>query len=229
MSQLSKEWWKIKFPWLDETRRSLGAESETVLWVAQEATLHTLQGADISTSAQLQKVSEFFLFWLHSRLFFVIYSHPTQKSPVLRFLPPRCENTPISLWGSQTEFPLRPQGFSGGVGNVVRGVVGKCLLENCLICYSLLSPSGKSASLCYFGKFSEMIGKKRKKKISWTFSISITFLDCLKVGEEEGPWGEEIRWTGPLPSPLTGAGEMPSQSKDLSLGELLAQWRVWLA
>ena len=166
MSQLSKEWWKIKFPWLDETRRSLGAESETVLWVAQEATLHTLQGADISTSAQLQKVSEFFLFWLHSRLFFVIYSHPTQKSPVLRFLPPRCENTPISLWGSQTEFPLRPQGFSGGVGNVVRGVVGKCLLENCLICYSLLSPSGKSASLCYFGKFSEMIGKKRKKKNS---------------------------------------------------------------
>lgn len=41
-------------------------------------------------------------------------------------------------------------------------MVGKCLLENCLICYTLLSPSGKSASLCYFGKFSEMIRKKKK-------------------------------------------------------------------
>lgn len=73
-----------------------------------------------------------FFFWLHFCLFFVIYSHLTQKSSVLRFfpcsvLPPRCENTPISLWGPQTEFPLQPQCFSGWVGNVVRWVVGKCL------------------------------------------------------------------------------------------------------
>lgn len=48
-----------------------------------------------------------------------------------------------------------------GVANVARWVVGKCLLENCLICYTLLSPNGKSASFCWFGKFSEMIPPRK--------------------------------------------------------------------
>lgn len=69
-----------------------------------------------------------------------------------------------------------------GVGNVVGWVVGKCLLENCLICYTLLSPSGKSTSLCYFGKF--LGNDTQKKNLSKTFSILITFLGCLKVREE---------------------------------------------
>ena len=168
MSQLSKEWWKIKFPWLDETRRSLGAESETVLCVAQEATLHALQGADVSTSAQLQKVSEFVSFSDYTSVF-SLSSTPTLLKN-LQYWDSSLLHSPSKMC-KYTYFTLRTSDRIPLAATVLLWLGGKCgqmsgrkmPLENCLICYSLLSPSGKSASLCYFGKFSEMIGKKKKK------------------------------------------------------------------
>lgn len=84
-----------------------------------------------------------------------------------------------------------------GVGNVVRWVVGKCLLENCLICYTLLSPSGKSASPCYFGNFSEIICKKN------VFQQNIFHPNNssrLSQGKKRGVRGGRLmKWASPPP------------------------------
>lgn len=203
MSQLSKEWWKIKFPWLDETRRWLEVESETVLCVAQEVALPPFRVPCLHpASTQWQKVSEFisFLITLLSFLCHFLASAPLKNLywnfSLLLSRPEVWKYTYFNLRISDM-IPLVATVLLCGVGNVVRWVVGKCLLENCLICYTLLSPSGKSASLCYFGKFSEMI--RKKKKFSKTFSVLITFLDCPKVGREG--WRGRVWGNGPLPSP----------------------------
>lgn len=75
--------------------------------------------------------------------------------------------------------------------------------------YTLLSPSGKSTSLCYFGKFSEMIGKKNFSKI---FSILITFLNCPKV-RREGSGTRGLMKVGFPLSPCRGRGNAISKQR----------------
>lgn len=171
MSQLSKEWWKIKLPWLDETRRSLVVDSETVLWVCYKSDSPRSSGWALMSPLHLCSViqSKWICFFPDYTSVFSLSSTPAPLKK-LQYWEFSLLLAPSKMW-KYTYFnlrisdmiPLAATMLLCGVGNAVGWVVGKCLLESCLICYTLLSPSGKSASLCYFGKFSEMILKKKKE------------------------------------------------------------------
>lgn len=91
MSQLSKEWWKIKFPWLDKTRRSLRVEFETVLCCSRSPSPRSSGCRWLHpTSAQLQKVSDFVSFLVTLLSFVISYPSPcpTQKSGLEFFSAP---------------------------------------------------------------------------------------------------------------------------------------------
>lgn len=182
-----------------------------------------------STSTHLRKVSQFvsFLITLLSMLCPFLPTSRLSKNLYCCF---SLLLSPSKIW-KYTYFNVRIGDtmllvatiLLRGVANVVRWVVGKCLLENCLICYTLLSPSGKSASFAILENSLKWYPPKFQQNIFHSNNFS-----RLSQGKKRRPRGKGSDEKGLSLLPTAREGKT-SQNKDPNLGKLLALWGTWLA